>query len=75
MELGDLLRARFIQGLVFRSAVGRGKNLIVYVEHCPPNVLEMHHGAELMKTMRQILNPPALGYRLLCQFASTLDWN
>jgi RES domain-containing protein len=58
MELGDLLRARSIQGFVFRSAVGRGKNLIVYLEHCLPTALEIHNGAELMKKMRQILNPP-----------------
>lgn len=57
MELGDLLSARSVQGLVFRSAVGRGKNLIVYLEHCRPAALEILNGAELMKTMRQILHP------------------
>ncbi len=61
MELGDLLRARFIQGLVFRSAVGRGKNLIIYMEHCPAGALEIHNAAELMKKMRQILKPPHRG--------------
>ena len=61
MELGDLLRARSIQGLVFRSAVGRGKNLIVYMEHCPADALEIHNAAELMKKMRQILKPPRRG--------------
>ena len=61
MELGDLLRARSIQGLVFRSAVGRGKNLIVYLEHCPAGALEIHNAAELMKKMRQILKPPHRG--------------
>jgi RES domain-containing protein len=58
MELGDLLRGRSIQGLVFRSAVGRGKNLIVYLEHCPADALEIHNAAELMKKMRQILKTP-----------------
>jgi hypothetical protein len=58
MELGDLLRGRSIQGLVFRSAVGRGKNLIAYLEHCPANALEIHNAAELMKKMRQILKTP-----------------
>jgi RES domain-containing protein len=61
MELGDLLRARSIQGLVFRSAVGRGKNLIVYLEHCLPNALEIHNAAELMNKMKQILRPPPRG--------------
>jgi RES domain-containing protein len=61
MELGDLLRARSIQALVFRSAVDRGKNLIVYLEHCLPNALEIHNAAELMKTMRQILKPTRHG--------------
>ena len=54
MELGDLLRSRSIQGLVFRSAVGRGKNLIVYLEHCPAGALEIHNAPELMKKMREI---------------------
>lgn len=58
MEFGDLLRARMIQGLVFPSAVGRGKNLIVYLEHCPTGALEIHNAAELMKKMRQILSRP-----------------
>jgi hypothetical protein len=58
MELGDLLRMRFIQGLVFPSAVGRGKNLIVYLEHCPAAALEIHHAAELVKKMRQIVRRP-----------------
>ena len=57
MEMGDLLRARSIQGLVFRSAVGGSKNLVVYLEHCPPNALEIHNASELMKKMRQILKP------------------
>jgi RES domain-containing protein len=58
VELGDLLRARSIQGLVFRSAVGQGKNLIVYLEHCHPAALEIHNASELMKKMRQILKAP-----------------
>jgi RES domain-containing protein len=58
MELGDLLRTRGIQGLVFPSAVGRRKNLIVYLEHCPATALELHNAAELMKKMRQILRRP-----------------
>ena len=57
MELGDLLRARSIQGLIFRSAVGRSRNLVVYLEHCLPNALEIHNASELMKKMRQILKP------------------
>lgn len=55
MELGDLLRVRAIQGLVFPSAVGQGKNLIVYLEHCPTGGLEIHNAAELMKKMQQIV--------------------
>ncbi|HEY5213357.1 MAG TPA: RES domain-containing protein, partial [Acidobacteriaceae bacterium] len=58
MELGDLLRARSIQGLVFPSAVGRGRNLIVYLERCPPAALEIHNAADLIKKMRQILGKP-----------------
>lgn len=61
IELGDLLRARSIQGLVFRSAVGRGKNLIVYLEHCLPNALEIHNASELIKKMRHILKPSLPG--------------
>jgi len=61
MALGDLLRGRSIQGLVFRSAVGAGKNLIVYLEHCPVDALEIHNAAELMKKMREILKPPPRG--------------
>ena len=57
MALGDLLRGRSIQGLVFRSAVGTGKNLIVYLEHCPVDAMEIHNAAELMKKMREILKP------------------
>lgn len=55
MELGDLLLARSVQGLIFPSAVGRGKNLIVYREHCSADALETHNEAELMKKMRQIV--------------------
>jgi len=58
MELGDLLRARSIQGLIFPSAVGRGRNLIVYLEHCSADALEIHNEAELMKKMRQIVRKP-----------------
>jgi RES domain-containing protein len=58
MEFGDLLRARAIQGLIFPSAVGRGKNLIVYSEQCPAAALEIHNAAELMKKMRQIFRKP-----------------
>jgi hypothetical protein len=58
MELGDLVRARAIQGLVFPSAVGRGKNLIVYLENCRARGLEIHNAAELMKKTRQILRKP-----------------
>jgi RES domain-containing protein len=58
MELGDLLRARSIQGLIFPSAVGRGRNLIVYLEHCSADVLEIQNEAELMKKMRQIVRKP-----------------
>jgi RES domain-containing protein len=58
MELGDLLQGRAIQGLVFPSAVGGGKNLIVYLEQCPSAALELHNAAELMKKMRQILRRP-----------------
>jgi hypothetical protein len=58
MELGDLLRARAIPGLVFPSVVGRGKNLIVYLERCPAAALEIHNAMELMKKMRQILRKP-----------------
>jgi RES domain-containing protein len=61
MELGHLLRERSIQGLVFRSAVGTGKNLIVYLEHCPVDALEIQNAAELMKKMRQILRPRPRG--------------
>ncbi len=60
-ELGDLLLARSIQGLVFRSAVGRGKNLIVYPGHSLPSALRINNAAELMKKMRQILRPPPRG--------------
>ena len=58
MELGDLLQARAIQGLIFPSTVGRGKNLIVYLEQCPGAALEIHNAVELMKKMRQILRKP-----------------
>jgi RES domain-containing protein len=61
MKLGDLLRARSIQGLLFRSAVGRSKNLVVYLEHCLPNALEIHNASELMKKMQQILKPRPRG--------------
>jgi RES domain-containing protein len=58
MELGNLLRTRAIQGLVFPSAVGHGKNLIVYLEQCPAGALELHNTVELVKKMRQILRKP-----------------
>ena len=54
LEVGDLLRERSVQGLVFESAVGTGKNLIVYLEHCPADALEIHNAAELLEKMRQI---------------------
>jgi len=46
------------QALVFRSAVGPGKNLIVYLEHSPADALEIHNSGELIKEMRQILKVP-----------------
>ena len=58
MELGDLLRKRSVQGLAFPSAVGRGKNLIVYLEHCSASALEIYNASELMKKMRQIVRRP-----------------
>ena len=55
MELGDVLQERSIQGLIFPSAVGTGKNLIVYLDLCQPTALEIHNAADLMKRMRQIV--------------------
>jgi hypothetical protein len=61
MALGDLLRERSIQGLVFRSAIGTEKNSIVYLEHCPADALEIHNTVELIKKMRQIIKPRRRG--------------
>ena len=58
MELGDVLQERSIQGLIFPSAIGTGKNLIVYLNLCQPTALEIHNAAELMKKMRQIARKP-----------------
>jgi hypothetical protein len=46
------------QALVFRSAVGPGKNPILYLEHSPADALEIHNVEELIKKMRQILKAP-----------------
>ena len=47
-ELGQLLLAAGVQGLLFPSVVGAGRNLIVYLENCKPSSLALQN-ADLMQ--------------------------
>lgn len=47
-ELGQLLLAAGVQGILFPSVVGAGRNLIVYLENCKPSSLALQN-ADLMQ--------------------------
>jgi RES domain-containing protein len=47
-ELGQLLLAAGVQGLLFPSVVGAGRNLIVYLGNCKPSALVLQN-ADLMQ--------------------------
>ena len=48
-ELGKTLRGAGIQGLLFPSVVGAGRNLIVYLDNCNASSLTIHN-ADKMRT-------------------------
>jgi hypothetical protein len=46
-ELGQALLAAGVQGLLFPSVVGTGRNLIVYLENCRPSSLAIHNADQM----------------------------
>jgi hypothetical protein len=54
MEIGQMLHDAKIQGLIFPSAVCRGKNLIVYLNNCKPRSLRLDNERGLLETIVKI---------------------
>lgn len=55
VQMGELLKMRGVQGLIFPSAVGLGKNLIVYLDNCSPTSLQLGNGAELLAVVKKLV--------------------
>jgi RES domain len=53
-ELGQRLLAAGVQGLLFRSVVGTGRNLIVYPENCGPSSLTLHNADQMKDRIAEI---------------------
>jgi RES domain-containing protein len=54
MEIGQILHDAKIQGLIFPSAVCRGRNLVVYLNNCKPRSLRIDNEEGLMETITKI---------------------
>jgi hypothetical protein len=53
-EVGELLRRRGIQGLLFPSVVGAGRNLIVYLDNCDASSLALQNADEMRTRIAEI---------------------
>ena len=53
-ELGDRLRTLGVEGMIFPSAVGVGKNLIVYKDLCAKDALQLQNLSALMRMLKKI---------------------
>jgi RES domain-containing protein len=53
-EVGELLAGAGIQGLLFKSVVGVGTNLLVFLDNCYPTQLKVRQLAETIDKFRQI---------------------
>lgn len=53
-ELGQRLLAAGVQGLLFPSVVGTGRNLIVYPENCGPSSLTLHNADQMKDRIAEI---------------------
>ena len=53
-ELGQELLAAGVQGLLFPSVVGAGRNLIVYLENCHPSSLALHNADQMQARIAEI---------------------
>lgn len=53
-ELGQALLAAGVQGLLFPSVVGAGRNLIVYLENCRPSSLALHNVDQMQNRIAEI---------------------
>jgi len=53
-ELGQRLLAAGVQGLLFPSVVGTGRNLIVYPENCRPSSLTLHNADQMKDRIAEI---------------------
>jgi RES domain-containing protein len=53
-ELGELLRRAGVQGLLFPSVVGAGRNLIVYLDNCDTSSLKLQNADEMQTRIADI---------------------
>ena len=53
MEVGAQLERLGIEGLLFPSVTGIGRNLIVYLDNCNPSVLKLRNIEELKKKIAE----------------------
>jgi len=54
-ELGQMLFAAGVQGLLFPSVVGAGRNIIVYLENCNPSSLALHNADQMQDRIADII--------------------
>lgn len=55
-EVGEFLASAGIQALLFKSAIRRGTNLLVFLDNCTPGQLKLRKLDETIKAFRQIVS-------------------
>ena len=63
-ELGELLRRGGVQGLLFPSVVGAGRNLIVYLDNCDASSITLQNADEMRIRIAEIAKLSTPGKRL-----------
>jgi RES domain-containing protein len=53
-EVGPFLASAGIEGLLFKSTIGKSTNLIVFLENCDPTLLRVRQLNETIDTFKQI---------------------
>ena len=55
-EVGSFLASAGIQGLLFKSTIGKSTNLVVFLENCDPSKLGVRQLDETIDTFKQIVS-------------------
>lgn len=55
-EVGPILASSNIQGLLFKSTIGKGMNLIVFLDNCDSSQLKVRQLDETIRTFKKIVS-------------------